>query len=386
MPIQFGPEVNRAGSDSIKWKRYANQDILPMWVADMDFHVATEITQAINERSEHGVLGYGSDNPELMNLIVDHCQKHYQWAIKPEWIVLTPGVVKGLNIARAMAAKKGKTAGITALPVYPHLKQNAPIIEFENQTFLTRPHEQSWSLDLAEMEKNITDKTGVMLLCNPHNPIGKVYSKQELTQLAELCAKHDLIICSDDIHCDLILNGKPHIPIASLSEEVAQCSITLMAPSKTFNIAGLDTAFAVIPNPKMRKQYSEFMYGLVGHVNIIGTQAAIAAYKYGEPWRLELIEYLKKNNQLIQERIDSIKGISMRPVEATYLAWLNVEELELDNPQKYFEEFGVGMSAGAEFGDNHYVRLNFGCQRSLLKEALNRIEKAVEKRILNLEK
>ena len=386
MPIQFGPEVNRAGSDSIKWKRYTNQDILPMWVADMDFHVAPEITQAINERSDHGVLGYGSDNPELMNLIVDHCQKHYQWAIKSQWIVLTPGVVKGLNIARAMAAKKGKAAGITALPVYPHLKQHAPIIEFENQTFLTRPHEQSWSLDLAEMEKNITDKTGVMLLCNPHNPLGKVYSKQELTQLAELCLKHDLIICSDDIHCDLILNGKPHIPIASLNEEVAQCSITLMAPSKTFNIAGLDTAFAVIPNPKMRKQYSEFMYGLVGHVNIIGTQAAIAAYKYGEPWRLELIEYLQKNNQLIQERIDSIKGISMRPVEATYLAWVNVEKLKLDNPQKYFEEFGVGMSAGAEFGDNRYVRLNFGCQRSLLIEALNRIEKAVKKRILNLEK
>ncbi len=386
MPIQFGPEVNRAGSDSIKWKRYANQDILPMWVADMDFHVAPEIVQAINERSDHGVLGYGSDNPELMNLIVDHCQKHYQWTIKPEWIVLTPGVVKGLNIARAIAAKKGKPAGITALPVYPHLKQHAPIIEFENQTFLANGFDQSWSLNLKEMAQNITEKTGVMLLCNPHNPIGKVYSKQELTELAQLCIKHDLIICSDDIHCDLILNGKPHVPIASLSEDVAQRSITLMAPSKTFNIAGLDTAFAVIPNPKMRKQYSEYMYGLVGHVNIIGSQAAIAAYKYGESWRLELIEYLQKNNQLIQERIDSIKGISMRPVEATYLAWLNVEELKLDNPQKYFEEFGVGMSAGAEFGDNRYVRLNFGCQRSLLKEALNRIEKAVQERVLNLGK
>jgi len=386
MPIQFGPAINRAGSDSIKWKRYANQDILPMWVADMDFHVAPEIVQAINERSDHGVLGYGSDNPELMNLIVDHCQTHYQWPIKPEWIVLTPGVVKGLNVARAIAAQKGKAAGITALPVYPHLKQHAPIIEFVNQTFTARPDEQSWSLDLTEMEKSITEKTGVMLLCNPHNPIGKVYSKQELTQLAELCLKHDLIICSDDIHCDLILNGKPHIPIASLSEEVAQSSITLMAPSKTFNIAGLDTAFAVIPNSQMRKQYSQYMYGLVGHVNIIGTQAAIAAYKFGEPWRLELIEYLQKNNQLIQESIDSIEGISMRPVEATYLAWLNVEALQLDNPQKYFEQFGVGMSAGAEFGDNHYVRLNFGCQQSLLIEALGRIKKAVNQRMLELQK
>ncbi len=384
MPIQFGPEVNRAGSDSIKWKRYANQDIIPMWVADMDFHVAPEIIKAINKRSDHGVLGYGSDNPELMELIVQHCQTHYQWTIQPEWIVLTPGVVKGLNVARAISAQKGKAAGITALPVYPHLKQHAPIIQFENQSFLAKADGNSWSLDLQEMKQNISKDTGVMLLCNPHNPIGKVYTRQELTDLGQLCIEHDLIICSDDIHCDLILNGQPHIPIASLNEEIAQRSITLMAPSKTFNIAGLDAAFAVISNKKMRTQYSQLMYGLVGHVNIIGTQAAIAAYKYGEPWRLELIEYLQKNNQIIFERIKAINGISMRPVEATYLAWLNVEDLKLEQPQKYFEKYGVGMSAGSEFGDNNYVRLNFGCQQSVLIEALNRIEKAVKTRMLEL--
>ncbi len=386
MPNLFGPEVDRSQSDSIKFKRYAGKDILPMWVADMDFHVDTKIVQAINDRAEHGVMGYGSDNPELMDLIVQHCAKHYQWEIDPRWIVLTPGVVKGLNIARAIASQQGKSAGITALPVYPHLMQHAPILSFTNQSFATPAKQDSWALDLQDMKNNITSDTGVMLLCNPHNPLGKVYSKEELTALADVCIEHDLIICSDDIHCDLILNGKQHVPIASINEEISNRSITLMAPSKTFNIAGLDTAFAIISNPKMRKQYMQLMYGLVGHVNIYGTQAAIAAYKYGEPWRQELIEYLQKNHQIILQSIEKIKGITMRPVEATYLAWLNVSALKLDNPQKYFEEHGVGMSAGAEFGDNNYVRLNFGCQQHDLIEALNRIEKAAGKRVQELER
>ncbi|MEY8203716.1 MAG: PatB family C-S lyase [Bermanella sp.] len=386
MPMPFGSLVDRRQSDSIKWKRYADKDILPMWVADMDFKVSPEILTAIHERTAHGVLGYGSDNPELLNLIVEHCQHHYQWHIQPEWIVLTPGVVKGLNIARGIAAQRGKPAGITAAPVYPHLMQHAPLLSFEDQTFLSKATGDSWQLDLAQMARNISQDTGVFLLCNPHNPLGKVYSREELMAVAHVCQQHDLIICSDDIHCDLILNGKRHIPIASLSAEIAERCITLMAPSKTFNIAGLDTAFAIISNPAMRKQYQKSMYGLVGHVNIIGTQAAIAAYKYGEPWRQRLIKYLQGNLKLIEQRINSLTGISMRPVEATYLAWLNVAPLQLANPQKYFEDFGVGMSAGSEFADNDYVRLNFGCQQTLLSEALDRIERAVDDRMLALKK
>ncbi len=384
MPISFGPNINRHGSDSIKFKRYKGKDILPMWVADMDFQVASDILDAINKRAEHGVLGYGSESPELMELIVQHCKTHYHWDILPEWIVLTPGVVKGLNLARAMALQNKKSAGITATPVYPHLTHSSPILNFEDQIFTAKAKGNSWALDLQQMKSNISQDTGLILLCNPHNPIGKVYSKEELLALANVCIEHDLIICSDDVHCDLILNGKQHIPIASLSENIAQRTITLMAPSKTFNVAGLDCAFAIIANPSMRKQYSKLMYGLVGHVNIMGTQAAIAAYKYGEPWRQELIMYLQKNHKLISERLESIKGMSMRPVEATYLAWLNVADLKLENPQKYFEDFGVGMSAGSEFGDNDYVRLNFGCQQSVLIEALDRIEKAVTERMSKL--
>ncbi len=380
----FGKPVDRSESDSIKWKRYQNKDILPMWVADMDFHIADEIVNAVTQRSEHGVLGYGSDNPELMQLIVDHCQTHYDWAIKPEWIVLTPGVVKGLNVARAISIKNGKSAGTTALPVYPHLMKHSPILDFENQTFFTKPKDNNWELDLSAFENSITPNTGLMLFCNPHNPIGKVYNLDELQSIADMCVKHNLIMCSDDVHCDLILNNKKHIPIASLNEDIANLSITLMAPSKTFNIAGLDCAFAIISNETMRKQYSDLMFGLVGHVNIIGTQAAIAAYKYGEPWRQKLIAYLQDNHQLILDRVKAINSISMRPCEATYLAWINVADLKLDNPQKYFEQYGVGMSAGSEFGDNNYVRLNFGCQRDVLVEALDRIEKAVKNRMADL--
>lgn len=377
----FGTVIDRSSSDSIKWKRYGEKDVIPMWVADMDFGIADEITQAVKFRADHGVLGYGSDSPELLQLIVEHCKTHYDWVIQPEWIVLTPGVVKGLNIARAIAIENGKHAGTTALPVYPHLMKGSPILNFKNQTFLTQEKGENWELDIKAFENSITDETGLMLFCNPHNPLGKVYNRDELQAIANVCIKHKLIMCSDDVHCDLILNNKKHIPIASLNEDIANLSITLMAPSKTFNIAGLDCAFAVIQNTEMRKRYTQLMFGLVGHVNILGTQAAIAAYKYGEPWRQNLIPYLRDNHQLIVDKVNSIKGISMRPAEATYLAWINVSELKLDHPQKYFEQYGVGMSAGAEFGDNNYVRLNFGCHQDLLIEALNRIEKAVYERM-----
>lgn len=384
MHHNFDKAIDRSESDSIKWKRYAGKDIIPMWVADMDFEVAPEITQAIQQRVEHGVFGYGSDNPELMQLIVDHCQAHYDWTINPEWIVLTPGVVKGLNVARAMAIENGKHAGTTALPVYPHLMKHSPILKFEDQSFFTEAHGDNWSLNIDAFNNTITSDTGLMLLCNPHNPIGKVYNRNELEDIAKVCVENNLLLCSDDVHCDLILNGKKHIPIASLNEDIAHLSITLMAPSKTFNIAGLDCAYAIIPNKKLRQQYSQLMFGLVGHVNILGTHAAVAALKHGEPWRQKLIPYLKGNHQLILDRVNNTQGISMRPAEATYLAWINVADLKLDNPQKYFEQHGVGMSAGAEFGDNDYVRLNFGCQRDLLIQALDRIENAVKLRIKSL--
>ena len=380
----FGPEINRNESDSIKWKRYKGKDILPMWVADMDFQVAPEILNAIKQRVDHGVLGYGSDSTELRELIVKHCQHHYDWAIEPEWIVFTPGVVKGLNLARAMSTNKGKPAAITALPVYPHLMRQASILDTDNYTFHVKADGDSWALNLPEMVQALSNDVGVMLLCNPHNPTGKVYSRDELQDLADVCIKHDLIICSDDIHCDLILNGKKHVPIASLNDEIEKRTITLMAPSKTFNVPGLDMAFAIISDIKMRTEYSKLMDGLVGHVNILGMAAATAAFKYAEPWRLALIEYLKHNHQLIVDKVAAMNGISMRPSEATYLAWLDVSLLQLDNPQKFFESHGVGMSAGSEFGDNNYVRLNFGCQRPLLLEALTRIEKAVFLRLSEL--
>ncbi|GAA6135642.1 PatB family C-S lyase [Oceaniserpentilla sp. 4NH20-0058] len=382
----FLHNVDRSESESIKWKRYKNKDVIPLWVADMDFHVAPQIVDAIKNRANHGVFGYGSDSPVLRELIIKHCQTHYSWAIKPEWIVFTPGVVKGLNLARAISANHGKPAGITALPVYPHLMHSAPILSFKDQTFNTIKQGDSWSLDLEGMKASITDETGVVLLCNPHNPIGKVYNREELQALADVCIEHDLIICSDDIHCDLILNGKQHIPIASLSEEVAKRSITLMAPSKTFNIPGLDMAFAIISDSDLRKQYAQLMDGLVGHVNIIGMHAAEAAFKHGEPWRLELIEYLKGNAVLIESTVNGLALIAMQPIEATYLAWIDVSQLNLENPYAYFESFGLGFSDGKDFGDNQYVRLNFGCQRPLLVEALARFEKAINARLKELAK
>ncbi len=376
----FGDDINRAESDSIKWKRYRGKDILPMWVADMDFKVADPILAAIEDRVSHGVLGYGSDAPELRKAIVEHCVEHYGWHIEPSWIVFTPGVIKGLNIARAMAIKSGKTAGVTALPVYPHLMRQAPILEFNNQFFPMTKEEGGWHFDIESLKAQITADTGVLLLCNPHNPIGKVYSRHELTEIASVCEEYDLLICSDDVHCDLILNDKQHTPIASLNDKVANRSITLMAPSKTFNVAGLDMAFAIIPNAELRQQYQALMDGLVGHVNILGMSAALAAFTQAESWRKRLIAYLRDNQTLIQEALGSLKGVSFIPSEATYLAWIDVSELKLEDPKGYFETFGVGLSAGSEFGDDRYVRLNFGCQRPLLAQALVRMSQAVEAR------
>ncbi len=373
----FGPAIDRDSSDSIKWKRYADRDIIPMWVADMDFQVPQEIRDAIKRRIDHGVLGYGSDSADWRQSIVEHCKYHYRWEVQPAWIVPTPGVVKGLNIARALSAQRGKSAGITTLPVYPHLRFHSPILEFADRGFNTLLDNGVWKLDLDDMQANITADVGVMLFCNPHNPIGKVYDREELLALADVCEKQDLLICSDEIHCDLILNGKQHIPIASLSPEISRRTITLMAPSKTFNIAGLDAAFAIIEDPDLRQRYAKLQYGLVGHVNILGTVAAAAAFQTGEPWRQDLIAYLRENQRIIAERVGTIAGMSMIPSEATFLAWINISELQLDNAPKFFEANGVGFSPGSDFGDENYVRLNFGCQRDLLVKALDRMELAV---------
>jgi cystathionine beta-lyase len=220
------------------------------------------------------------------------------------------------------------------------------------------------------------------LLCSPHNPTGRVFTRSELLRLAEICERHRLVICSDEIHCDLVLDpDKVHLPTAALAGEIAERTITLMAPSKTYNIPGLGCAFAVISQPQLRKAFKAAMAGIVPEVNLMGFAGALAAYRHGGAWRSALLAYLAANRDRVLEAIANMPGLSASHIEATYLAWIDAREVGAGDPAAFFEAAGVGLSDGREFGGPGFVRLNFGCPRATLDEALGRMERALRGRI-----
>jgi len=234
-----------------------------------------------------------------------------------------------------------------------------------------------WVPDMAQLEAACANpKSKMILLCNPHNPGGTVYTKKELLSIHSLAKKHDLVVVSDEIHCDLILDDLPHIPFASLNKDAANRTITLMAPSKTFNIAGLGYAFAVIENTQLRQVFNQGRAGLIPSPNMLGFTAATAAYEEGQEWHEELLAYLKSNRDLLAERI-AATPLKMVHLEATYLAWIDASALSLDSPYQFFVDAGVGVSDGKDFGNPNYVRLNFGCPQSILDQAMTRIEEAL---------
>ncbi|MEJ2038565.1 MAG: PatB family C-S lyase [Desulfosarcinaceae bacterium] len=369
--------VDRTNTDSAKWGKYAGKDILPMWVADMDFLSPPEVIQALQQRVGHGVFGYAQPPEVLSGLIVDHLAQTYRWAIQPQWIVWLPGLVTGINVACRSVGSPGD-AVVTHVPVYPPFLTAPRFSDRNLQTFDMVCRKNRWLPDLEQMEQAIDEKTRLFLLCNPHNPTGRAFTEKELTDMADLCLKHDLVVCSDEIHCDLVLEpGCRHLPLASLHPEIADRTITLMAPSKTYNIPGLGCSFAVISNPSLKKRFTRAMQGIVPHVNALGYAAALAAYSHCDQWLKDLLLYLKANRDLVQNTIDGLDHLSMKPVEATYLAWIDARGCGVENPQRFFEEHGVGLSDGADFGAPRYVRLNFGCTRKLLQSALDRMVHAL---------
>jgi cysteine-S-conjugate beta-lyase len=377
MPFDFDAPVDRSHSDSLKWHLYENRDVIPLWVADMDFAAPPAVLEALQQRIAHGVLGYSYYRPELLEAVVEGIARDHDWRIEPDWIVWLPGVVQGFNLACHLAGEPGDGV-LTFPPTYPPILQTPA----HHKRQLVRSElileGGRWEVDWAGLDALLPVKdTRLLLLCNPHNPVGRVWSREELTRLAWHAEKHDWLICSDDIHCGLVIDPvHKYIPIASLDEAVAQRTITLMAPSKTWNIAGLSCAFAIIPNASLRRQYITAGHGILPEVNILGLTAAEAAYRHGGPWREALLAYLYGNARRVHEVADNLPGLSMTPVEATYLAWIDCRKLEQPNPQKYFESHGVGVSDGRAFGMEGFVRLNFGCSRSLLEEALRRISVA----------
>lgn len=372
MPFDFDHAPDRRGTDSVKWGRYAGRDILPLWVADMDFAVAPVITDALRRRVEHGVFGYASPWPSLVEAVLAHLEREFGWVVEPAWLVWLPGLVTGLNVAcRAVGG-----AAITATPVYP------PFLSAPGR-LLTAPlrvEGDRWAWDLAATEAALTPDARLFMLCHPHNPVGRAWDDAELAALADLAERRDLVVCSDEVHCSLMLDAhRRHCPFATVSAAAARRSITLMAPSKAFNTPGLGCAFAIIPDAALRERFRAAMAGIVPHLNVLGLVACEAALRDGGPWHAALLDYLRGNRDRVLEAVRATPGLRTTHVEATYLAWIDARGTGLDDPQRSFEEAGVGLSAGGDFGPGDgyrgFVRLNFGCTRAVLDEALARLRR-----------
>jgi cystathionine beta-lyase len=377
--FDFDTYIDRRDTGSIKWDKYKGSDIIPLWVADMDFCSPPAVIDALQQRIDHGIFGYTSHTEPLVETVVELLEKNYQWRIEPDWIVWLPGLVTGINVTCRAVGEDGD-AVITNVPVYPPFLSAPGNFRRELITFPLVMENDRWAFDFEDLEKKITPNTKLFLLCSPHNPAGRVFTREELFQLISVCEKHNIIICSDEIHCDIVLDeDKNHIPTAALDEEIARRTITLMAPSKTYNIPGLGCSFAVIPDENLRNRFSRAMAGIVPHVNALGYTAALAAYRDGHVWLAALLDYLRKNRDIVTQAIHNMQNLSMTHVEATYLAWIDARPLKLQDPAKFFEEAGVGLADGSYFNGQGFVRLNFGCSRATLEEALMRMRQAVEK-------
>lgn len=378
--FDFDLPVDRHNTASLKWEKYKGQDILPLWVADMDFRSPPAVMEALHTRVQHGVFGYGAVSADLVETVCEMLFRKYGWQVDPQWLVWLPGLVSGLNIACRAVGREGESV-LSMVPVYPPFLTAPKNSKRKLVTVPLAAARDRWEIDFELLERNVTSDTRLLLFCSPHNPVGRVFSSRELVELVSFCDRHDIVICSDEIHCDLILDtDKEHAVTATVSPEAAGRTITLMAPSKTFNIPGLGFSFAVISSTSLRNKFLQAMAGIVPEVNILGLWAAEAAYQGGWQWLAALLDYLRSNRTLVEREIGSMDGLAMHHVEATYLAWIDARGIDKISPGRFFETHGVGLSEGTEFGLSGFVRLNFGCRRELLQQALDRMRKAVSGR------
>ena len=373
--FDFEHVPERRGSDSVKWNKYAGQDVLPLWIADMDFASPPPVLAALQARVARGDLGYAEPWPALVEAVQAYCQRHYDWRVEADWLVWLPGLVCGINLA--CRSVDGEV--LTATPVYPPFL-SAPGLSGRGLVRVSLREEGGrWSWDFAALEAAVTPATRLLLLCHPHNPVGRAWDADELQTLAEFAARHDLVVCSDEIHCDLVLDSeRRHVPFAHLGEDAARRSITLMAPSKTYNIAGLGCSLAIIPDPALRRRYQAARRGIVPDVNVLALTACASALLEGEAWRQDLLAVLRANRDRVEAAVNAMPGLSLGHVEATYLAWIDARGLGVDAPVEFFEAAGVGLSDGRDFGLPGWVRLNFGCAPALLDQALDRMRAACQ--------
>ena len=373
----FDNSINRRLSNSTKWNRFGNRDVIPLWVADMDFAVPDFVMSAIHKRMEHPIFGY-TDTPEtIQNAFIDWLHRKYHWDIEPEWLIWLPGVVPGLNTASRAVGEPGDGMIVPTPAYYPFFSvpNNGQKIGLFSKMFIEN---DKWLMNMDELN-TLAPRASSLLFCNPQNPTGRVYTREELQELASLCHEHDLIILSDDIHWGFVLDEDAnHIPIASLDRETAKRTITFFAPTKTYNFAGLSSAVAIIPDPSIRRKVVNSKMGMVSDISPLAYAAAEAAYKDQTSWHSELLEYLRHNRQILENTVCSIPGISMSHVEGTYLGWIDGSQLPVTDPTIYFESHGLGFTNGKDYGNPGFFRLNFGCPAAQLAEALQRLTKAID--------
>ena len=395
MKYDFDLVCNRIGTDCSKWDAvkevFGRDDVIPMWVADMDFPAARPIVEALQKRAEHPFYGYTKVSPALINAVVDRLRRMFNWKIQPEWIVFTPGVIPALSVAVRAFTHPGDEV-ILQEPVYfPffHVVTLNGCKIVNNGLKLIRGRYQMDYVDLkSKFHPGMSvhadhSRVKAMILCNPQNPIGRLWSKEEVTRAGEIVINHGAVMISDEIHCEILYKGYQHTPFAAISDEFAQNSVVCMAPSKTFNLAGLHASTIIIPNKKLRQNFNDQMLGIVPGPNVFGLIAMEAAYRYGDEWLAQLLDYLNGNLKITMEyfskRIPKIKVI--KP-QGTYLVWLDCRKLGLDNQAlKSFmsDKARVGFDDGFLFGaaGSGFERMNIACPRTILLEALARIEKAV---------
>lgn len=372
MDFDFDRVIDRRGGDSQKWNKYAGRDVLPLWVADMDFAAPPAVVAALEQRVAHRVFGYAKPWASLEDAALGYLRRRYGWQVAPEWLVWLPGLVTGLNAA--CRAVDGDV--LTATPIYPPFLSAPRLAGRQLAAVPLALAGGAWGWDFARLEAAVTPETRLLLLCHPHNPVGRAWRADELAALAEFCRRHDLIVCSDDIHCDLILDAQPHIPLALLDADMARRTITLMAPSKTYNIPGLACSLAIVPDAALRRRFTGVMRGIVPDANVLGLVAAEAAFRDCDDWRDALLGVLRRNRDRVEAAVAAMPGLSMTHVEATYLAWIDARGLGVADPARFFEDAGAGLSDGADFGAPGWVRLNFGCPCATLDAALRRMAAA----------
>ena len=370
----FDQFPDRAGSDSVKWNAVSG-DVLPMWVADMDFESAPPVVEAIAKRAAHPYYGYPYTQSALKDTVIAHYKRKYGAVIRPEWLVWVPSVIPGVVAALQMMGGKF----MYSIPMYDHIRNlhaeaKLPVVEVP----LKRDADFHYSMDMDALEAVLSPDIKCLILCNPHNPVGRVYTREELTKLQQFCKEHNLLVISDEIHCELDLEDR-HIPFFSLNDDAAAYSVTVSSAGKICNIPGLPMGFAIIPNEELRKKFLSQQDGLQPCANVLTLAAYEKAYDGScEEWKEDLRAYLRENRDLAEERFRNIPEIRTPHNEGTYLLWLDCSALGMEDPAKFFlEKAHVMVSSGKIYGYQRYVRFNYGCPRTQLVEAIDRIENAI---------